>query len=133
VSLIRLIDLAIMGDSRGGLVAIEQFKDAPFEIKRVYYIFNTLEGVSRGFHAHRDLKQLLICVAGSCEVILDDGKNRQKILLENPKKGLFVDRMIWREMHNFSKDCVLLVLANEFYDEGDYIRNYDEFLKLSLT
>lgn len=117
-----------LGDDRGSLVAIEAGKTVPFEIKRVYYIFGTQEGVARGFHAHRNLKQVAVCVIGHCEMTLDNGSVRSMARLDSPTKGLVIGDLVWREMHNFSEDCVLLVLASEHYDEGDYIRDYAEFL-----
>lgn len=117
------------GDERGQLVAIEQFKDLPFEIRRVYYIYDTLEGVRRGFHAHLNLEQILICVKGSCKIHLDDGTETAEVLLDKPDEGLYIANNMWREMYDFSPDAVLLVLASEYYDEADYIRNYDQFLQ----
>lgn len=117
------------GDERGQLVALEEFKDIPFKIKRVYYIYDTLPNVIRGYHAHKNLKQILICVHGSCKIKLDNGKEKEIVTLEKPNEGLFVDNNMWREMYDFSEDAVLLVLASELYDENDYIRNYDDFLK----
>lgn len=128
MSLINTINLQALGDERGSLVAIESEIDVPFNIKRVYYIFYTEEGISRGFHAHRHLKQLAVCVTGSCRFVLDDGKNREEVFLDSSTKGLLIEEMIWREMHDFSPDCVLMVLASEYYDEKDYIRDYREFL-----
>ena len=128
---IKFINFEIKGDDRGNLIAIEQFKNVPFEIKRVYYIFDTKRSVRRGFHAHKNLKQVAICVKGSCKFLLDDGKERiDNIVLDSPNKGLLIEEMIWREMYDFSDDCVLLVLASEYYDESDYIRDYDEFMKI---
>ena len=101
----------------------------PFKIKRVYYIFGTQIEASRGFHAHHNLQQVAICVTGKCRMVLDDGAQRQEAWLDSPTKGLIVGDLVWREMHNFSHDCVLLVLASEHYDENDYIRDYDEFLR----
>jgi len=127
---IKFINFEIKGDERGSLIAIEELKNIPFEIKRVYYIFNTKPNVRRGFHAHKNLKQVAICVKGSCKFLLDDGKERiDEIVLNKPNKGLLIEEMIWREMYDFSEDCVLLILANEYYDESDYIRDYDEFLR----
>ena len=116
------------GDSRGQLIAIEQLKDIPFEIKRVYYMYDTGEGVIRGYHAHKNLQQVLICVHGSCTIRLDNGKEKEIITLDKPNVGLYVANNMWREMYDFSPDAVLLVLASELYDESDYIRDYDEFL-----
>ncbi len=117
------------GDDRGQLVALEEFKDIPFRIKRVYYMYDTGEGVTRGFHAHKSLQQILVCIHGSCKIRLDDGKEKKVIPLDKPYEGLYISNAIWREMFDFSQDAVLMVLASELYDEGDYIRNYDEFLQ----
>ena len=128
MSLIKLIDLPSLGDQRGGLVAIESNQSIPFEIRRLYYIFNTTNQ-SRGFHAHIDLKQVAVCVKGSCRFILDNGHVREEVILSSPTQGLYIEALTWREMHDFSDDCVLLVLASKHYDESDYIRDYQEFLK----
>lgn len=125
----KLISLHSIGDARGRLVALESGREIPFDLKRIYYIFDTKAGVSRGYHAHKQLKQLAVCVSGSCRMILDSGKTREEYWLDSPTKGLLIDGMIWREMHDFSEDCVLAVFASEFYNEADYIRNYDHFLK----
>ena len=118
------------GDERGMLVALEEYKDIPFEIKRVYYMYDTKEGVRRGFHAHKNLEQILVCVSGSCKVLLDNGSERKVISLETPYEGLYISNSMWREMYDFSEDAVLLVLASDYYKEEDYIRDYDEFKKL---
>jgi len=125
----KLIDFKTLGDDRGSLIAIEEGYNTPFEIKRVYYIFDTQKGVERGFHAHIGLKQLAIVVKGCSTFILDNGKERKEIKLNNPNQGLLIEGLIWREMKDFSEDCVLLVLASEHYDEKDYIRDYDKFLE----
>lgn len=118
------------GDERGQLVAIEEQKDLPFDIKRVYYIYDTLPGVRRGFHAHRNLQQILVCVSGSCKIHLDDGKQTLEVTLDNPNDGLYIANNMWREMYDFTPGAVLLVLASQYYDEADYIRNYEDFLKM---
>jgi len=127
--------LPVLGDHRGSLIAIEGGSTVPFDVKRIYYIFGTQPGVERGFHAHVALRQLAVCVAGSCEMILDDGRERTTYLLDRPDRGLLIQAMMWREMRNFSADAVLLVLADHAYDEADYIRDYDRFLETvnSLT
>jgi dTDP-4-dehydrorhamnose 3,5-epimerase-like enzyme len=127
---IRLIQLQSHGDERGSLVSLEEQKNIPFPIKRVYYVFNTKDKVRRGFHAHKKLKQLAIVVKGSCSFLLDDGKEKIEILLDNPAQGLYIESFIWREMFDFSEDCVLMVLADAFYDEDDYVRDYELFLKM---
>jgi dTDP-4-dehydrorhamnose 3,5-epimerase-like enzyme len=116
------------GDERGMLVALEQYGDIPFEIKRVYYMYQTKKDVRRGFHAHKSLQQILVCIHGSCKVLLDNGTEKKTVSLERPYEGLYVANNMWREMYNFSEDAVLLVLASEMYQEEDYIRDYEEFL-----
>ena len=130
MSLLNWVDFPPLGDSRGSLVALEGNKTVPFDIKRVYYMFYTASGVSRGFHAHEHLQQVAVCVIGKCRMVLDNGKQREEAWLDSPIKGLVINDLIWREMHDFSSDCVLLVLASQHYDETDYIRDYDEFLKV---
>ena len=117
------------GDDRGMLVALEEKKDIPFTIKRVYYMYDTIEGVRRGFHAHKCLEQILIPIHGSCKVHLDDGTDTAEVVLDKPFEGLYISNAVWREMYDFSPDAVLMVLASEYYDEKDYIRDYDEFLR----
>ena len=126
---IKLIPLQAHGDERGSLVALEEGHNIPFEIKRVYYMFKTKEGVRRGFHAHKKLKQVAIAVRGSCRFVLDDGKERVEILLDNPAQGLLIESCMWREMYDFSEDCVLMVLADQLYEEADYIRDFKDFLE----
>ena len=116
------------GNDTGELVFLESHRDIPFEIKRVYYIFEVEQGARRGFHAHKSIQQVLICINGSCKVMLDDGKDKEHVVLADPSVGLFVGDAIWREMYDFSHDAVLLVLASNYYDEQDYIRNYSDFL-----
>lgn len=117
------------GDHRGQLVALEENLDIPFNIKRVYYMYDTGKDVVRGLHAHKTLQQILICIHGSCMIRLDNGKEKKEIVLDKPYEGLYVAHAMWREMYNFSPDAVLMVLASELYDESDYIRDYQEFLK----
>lgn len=119
------------GDERGMLVALEEFKDIPFEIKRVYYMYETKSDIHRGFHAHKNLEQILICIHGSCKVRLDNGLEKKVVSLEKPYEGLYVSNDMWREMYDFSEGAVLLVLASDFYHEEDYIRDYDEFIEFS--
>ena len=119
------------GDDRGQLIALEEFNDIPFQIKRVYYMYDTREGIVRGKHAHKNLEQILVCIHGSCKIRLDNGKERKVVPLEKPYEGLYVGANMWREMYDFSSDAVLMVLASEVYDEADYIRDYDEFLRLN--
>ena len=127
---IEIIDFDVKGDNRGSLIALESNKNIPFEIKRVYYIYGTNPNVVRGKHAHKQLNQVAVAVSGSCKFILDDGKEKKEVILDSPDKGLIIREMIWREMYDFSEDCVLMVLASEFYEEDDYIRDYQEFRTL---
>jgi dTDP-4-dehydrorhamnose 3,5-epimerase-like enzyme len=131
MSVYKKIDLKILGDKRGSLIAIEQGCNVPFEIKRVYYIFDTKKGVKRGFHAHINLKQLVVAVRGSCTFVMDDGLKREEVILDSPDQGILIEGLIWREMKNFSSNCVLMVLADEVYVEDDYIHDYQEFLKVA--
>jgi len=119
------------GDERGMLVALEEFNDIPFRVKRVYYMYDTKAGVVRGNHAHKSLEQILVCIHGKCKIRLDNGREKKVVNLEKPYEGLYVANNMWREMFDFSPDAVLLVLASEPYDEKDYIRDYDEFLKIA--
>ena len=129
MSIIKIVSFKSLGDERGSLIALEGNKSVPFDIKRVYYIFGTKEGVSRGFHAHLNLKQVAVCVTGSCRFVLDNGKQREEVVLDKSTIGLLINDLTWREMYDFSPDCVLMLLASEYYDELDYIRDYDEFLR----
>ncbi len=127
MSLIHLIDFPKIGDDRGNLVALEENKIIPFSIKRVYYLFDLQSDIPRGFHAHKELIQVAVCVKGHCDILMDDGKSKEIVTLGSPDKGLLIDVMQWHEMQNFSDDCVLLVLASDVYDEADYIRSYEQF------
>lgn len=115
-------------DERGALIALEGGRNVPFDIARVYYLYDTSRGEERGFHAHRTLQQWAVCVAGGCTILLDDAEARREIRLDTPELALHIGRWIWREMHDFSPGAVLMVLASSVYDESDYIRNYDDFL-----
>ena len=117
------------GDERGALVALEENKNIPFPIKRVYYLYNTGEGIRRGYHAHKTLKQVLFCPCGACTIMLDDGKEKAYVRLDNPAEGLFIESNMWREMYDFTPNAVLMVLASDYYKEEDYIRDYDRFLE----
>ena len=125
----KLEEFKVLGDHRGQLVALEANRQIPFEVKRVFYIYGTQEGVPRGNHSHYKTKQFLVAVNGSCKVTLDNGKEKETFDLNKPNLGLFQDALIWGTMHDFSSDCVLMVLADEYYDASDYITNYDKFLK----
>lgn len=118
----------VHGDNSGSLVAIESKNDIPFEIKRVYYVYGTSAHAVRGRHAHRQLEQIIFCPMGTCDFILDDGCERVVVAMDKPNKALYIKGNIWREFTNFSPNCVVMVLASMYYDEGDYIRIYDDFI-----
>ena len=124
---VKLVQFAVHGDSRGSLIALECEKEVPFCVRRTYYIYGTQPGTPRGFHAHRNLKQLLIAVSGSVSIHCEFNGVKQEFILDSPSKGLLIEGLVWREMHDFSEDAVLLVLASEYYSEEDYIRDYDVF------
>ena len=124
----RIIDLPKDNNPNGNLTAIEGGQQVPFEIQRVYYLYDVPGGAERGGHAHRELQQLIIALSGSFDVILDDGYNKQRFHLNLPYQGLYVRTLIWRELDNFSSGSVCMVLASNRYDEADYYRHYDEFL-----
>ncbi len=124
-----LLNFKVHGDHTGSLVALEKGEEFPFDIKRVYYIWGTQQDSIRGKHAHRKLEQVIVCTSGSCDFILDNGKERTTVHLDSPTQGLHIKHNIWREFTNFSSDCVVMVLASEHYDEADYIRDYNVFLK----
>lgn len=124
---IKIIDIPKIQNSEGNIAVIEN-DTIPFEIKRVYYLFDVPSSAHRGGHAHKNLSQILIALSGSFDVVLKDGVKTQKITLNKPDKGLIISNNIWRELENFSSGSVCLVLASDVYNEGDYIREYNEFL-----
>jgi len=123
-----IIDFDKHHSSKGNLSVIENQKDVPFDIKRVYYLYDVPGGESRGAHAHKALYQLMIAASGSFRVTLDDGKEKVSYYLNRPYQGLLIKPGIWRDLDDFSSGAVCVVLASELYDEGDYIRNYREFV-----
>lgn len=127
----RLVDLPKMSDFRGNLTFVESGEHVPFEIRRVYYLYDVPAGVERGGHGHRELQQLIVAMAGQVDVLLDDGKDTRLFTLDNCHTGLYVCPMMWRTLDGFSPGSVCMVLASEHYDEGDYYRNYDDFLMAS--
>ena len=116
---------------KGHLTPIESDKDIPFDIKRIYYITRVPENTIRGFHAHKDLHQILICLNGTVKVNVSDPFNKETFLLDNPSKGLYIGPWLWREMYDFSPAAVLLVLASDYYKEEDYIRDYRTYTELA--
>ena len=125
---INLISIPKIEDNRGNLSVIEH-DVIPFEIKRVYYLYDVPAGAERGGHSHIDQKEFLVALSGSFDVVLNDGQNQQIVTLNKPYEGLLINQGIWRELNNFSSGSVCLVIASAVYDEGDYIREFDEFLK----
>ena len=124
-----LIELDKHNHEKGNISIVENSKEVPFDIKRVYYLYDIPGGEDRGAHGHKGLKQLIVAVGGSFDVVLDDGKIKRSITLNRPYIGLLLVPGIWRELVNFSSGAVCMVLASEIYDENDYIRDYNEFLK----
>lgn len=124
-----LVDLPRINDPRGNLTFIEGTRHVPFDIRRVYYLYDVPGGSERGGHAHRDLRQLIVAMSGSFDVVLDDGVSRRRVHLNRSYQGLLVCPMIWRELDNFSSGSVCMVLASEYYDEADYHRDYDAYLE----
>ncbi len=125
----NLFNLPKIQDPRGNLTFIEGGNQVPFDIKRVYYLYDVPGGSERGGHAHKDLHQLIIAMSGSFDVLLDDGSHKKRMHLCRSYYGLYVCPMIWRELDNFSSGSVCMVLASNRYDEADYYRNYLEFMK----
>ncbi len=130
MALIKKLSFPVRGDHRGLLVPIEANQILPFQIRRVYYLFKTSKGVRRGLHAHHKLHQAAVCIQGSCKFLLDDGSEQEIVQLDNPGEALLIEPMVWHEMFDFSDDAVLLVLADDHYDESDYIRARAEFDRL---
>lgn len=128
-SLLQLVALPPRDDARGQLTVAELGGALPFVVRRAYWLHGTKPGVSRGFHAHKRLRQLCVCVAGSVRVSLFDGRKEESVVLASPTQGLLIGPGLWREMHDFSPDCVLMVFADAEYDEADYIRDRAEFIK----
>lgn len=127
LALCRLIDLPRITDPRGDLTFIEESRHIPFDMQRVYYVYDVPAGASRGGHAHKELEQFVIAAAGSFDVVLHDGQEGKSITLDHPGKGLYLPRMIWRELIEFTEGAVCLVVASAPYDESDYYRDFDEF------
>ncbi|AMV08205.1 MULTISPECIES: sugar 3,4-ketoisomerase [Xanthomonas] len=127
---IERIQLHTHGDDRGLLISLEQQRNVPFEIRRVYYLFGTRHDVHRGQHAHRQLNQFAVALHGSVTILLDEGNGNgpSEVVLDDPSQGLLLGRMVWRDLYRFSADCVLMVLADQLYDPGDYILDYDQFV-----
>jgi len=123
----KVYDLINTGDERGGLIPFEKGMNAPFEVRRAFYIYDTKPSTPRGAHANRKSQFLMVVISGSCKVLIDDGKEKNIVELNRPNQALWLDKMIWKEMYDFSYNAILLVLSDEKYDETEYIRDYSNF------
>jgi dTDP-4-dehydrorhamnose 3,5-epimerase-like enzyme len=129
---IKIVNIPKIEDPRGNLSVIEK-EVVPFEIKRVYYLYDVPAGAERGGHAHKKLQQFLVALSGSFDVILNDGKQEKTVTLNKPYEGLLITNGIWRELKNFSSGSVCLVVASDVFEEADYIRDFEDFLAISLS
>lgn len=126
----KLIDLPVISDPRGDLTFLEEIRHVPFPIRRVYFLYNVPVDSERGGHAHRELEQVIFALSGSFRIRIDDGHEKSEYWLRDPRKGLYVNRLVWREMDSFSQGAVCMVIASQYYDEADYYRDYDEFAQV---
>jgi dTDP-4-dehydrorhamnose 3,5-epimerase-like enzyme len=126
----KLYTLKNFGDERGSLIPIEEGNNVDFDVRRAFYIYGTTPGTVRGAHANKYSEFLMVVVSGSCKVLVDNGLKKEVINLNQPNQALYLNKMIWKEMYDFSSDAVLLVLSNEKYNENEYIREYEEFIKV---
>ncbi len=129
----KLIELPKIADHRGNLTFIENSRHIPFDMKRIYYLYDVPDNAERGAHGHRELQQLIVALSGSFEIILNDGCDSKTFYLNKPWEGLYIPPMMWRELKNFSSDAICFVLASHYYDEKDYFRDYEEFLLASKS
>lgn len=123
----KLLSFPQLGDERGHLVVVEGLKDIPFEIKRMFYIYGTKTNVVRGQHANKKSEFVLINLSGNCKIKVDDGENKEVIILDKPHEGIYLEKMVWKDMFDFSEDSILLVLSNHSYDSEEYVRDYENF------
>jgi dTDP-4-dehydrorhamnose 3,5-epimerase-like enzyme len=129
----KLLHFSTLSDERGKLGFIQGNKDIPFDIKRIYYLYDVPLGCERGAHGHKELQQIILPLSGSFTVCLDDGRKKESFLLNDPGTGLYVPKMMWRDLKNFSRESVCLVLASQEYTEDDYYRTYQDFLDAART
>ena len=127
----KIVELKQIVDENDGVLSIaEQLNEIPFEVERVYYIYGLEDTkLKRGFHAHKQLEQAIFCINGSFKLMIDDGNEKNYFFLNDPNKGVYMGSRLWHTMFEFSKDCIILVIASDYYDESDYIRNYSEFIE----
>jgi dTDP-4-dehydrorhamnose 3,5-epimerase-like enzyme len=128
---IQIIDLPRVGDPRGNLSVIEEFQHVPFKIERIYWIYDVPGGEFRGSHAFKETCELIVALSGSFDIVLNDGQKEQLFHLNRSYKGLYVPKLLWRRLENFSTNSLALILASTVYDEDDYIRNFEEFSKIT--
>lgn len=126
----RVLDFEVHTDKRGNLTSLSNFKEIPFEIKRIYYTWDMPHEAIRGGHAHKELDEVIVCLSGSCDFVLDDGKEKVTVTLDGPNKGLYIKANLWRDFRNFSENCVVLLIASDIYKTDDYIHDYDEYIKI---
>ena len=129
----RVLSFGAHKSEWGSLIALEGAREIPFDISRIYYIYDVEKGYRRGFHSHADLEQVLVCVHGSVKILIKTPTNEEVVTLDSPDKGLYIGPMIWREMFEWENDAVLLVMASKYYDEKDYIRDYTEYEKAAKS
>lgn len=125
----RLIEFQKCDDNRGKMSVIEGSKNIPFDIKRIFYTYDISDDVKRAEHANRKSEFIFICLSGSALVTVDYGNEKEQFVLNNPSIGLYIPKMLWKDISNYSKDCVMLILSNEYYDSSEYIKDYNEYLK----
>lgn len=130
---LEVIRISQFKDSRGILFFLDDANDIPFKIKRIYFFNSEKSGHERGFHAHKNLKQAIFCPSGECSIYVDNGRNQLSVKLDSPNKILILSGLFWREIKDFSDNTTLICLANDYYDEGDYIRDFNEFKKYALN
>lgn len=123
------LEFSQLGDVRGEMIVAECKKEIPFDIKRIFYMYDTKGDIVRGKHANRNSEFVFINVKGKCTILLDDGFEKKEVVLDKPNVGIYLDKMMWKDMYNFSEDAILLVLSNCVYDTNEYIRDYEEYLK----
>lgn len=128
---VRLLQFSQNGDARGHMVVVEGLQHVPFEIKRIFYSYGAERNAVRGKHSNRKSEFVMVCVAGSCKILVKDGKgNEEEYCLDKPNVGLYLPKLVWKEMYDFSEDCVLLVLSSEHYDSEEYIRDYEQLVQI---
>ncbi len=129
-SLFKQFSAEAIVDEKGSLIIMEAHNNIPIEIKRVYFMIPNDQQTPRGFHAHKKLRQYALCISGNCSLLFDNGFNKERYFLENRRTAIEIKPLVWHEIHDFSSDCILVVFADDVYRESDYIRDYDEFIRV---